>query len=296
MRSDREWRTLLLIAGCYLAWLALLFFHNEPGLILFMIALAVVMAFHSSLQHEVIHGHPLNSRRASEALVFLPIGLFIPFIRFRDTHLAHHQDECITDPYDDPESNYLDPKTWEALPRGLQVLYRFNNTLFGRMLIGPVISYFVLVAGDARLISRGEWGVARGWAWHLAGLPFIMLALYLAKFPVPAYLAAAYFALSILKIRTYLEHRAFEQTAGRSVIVEDQGPLALLFLNNNFHAVHHSHPGLAWYELPAKYRANRENYLARNRHYLYANYGEIFKAHFFRAKDEVAHPLRRSRR
>ena len=52
--------------------------------------LAFVIALHSSLQHEVLHGHPFKEKWLSELTVFPAIGLFIPYQRFRDTHLAHH--------------------------------------------------------------------------------------------------------------------------------------------------------------------------------------------------------------
>ncbi len=43
----------------------------------------------------------------SDILVFPAIGLIFPFERFRKSHLDHHMDSNLTDPYDDPESNYL---------------------------------------------------------------------------------------------------------------------------------------------------------------------------------------------
>ena len=66
-----------------------------------------------------------------------------------------------------------------------------------------------------------------------------------------AYLLAAWIGHALLKIRTYLEHRAHEAPRARTVIIEDRGPLALLFLNNNLHVVHHCHPAVPWYRLPA---------------------------------------------
>jgi fatty acid desaturase len=35
----------------------------------------------------------------------------------------------------------------------------------------------------------------------------------------------------------------------------------LLFLNNNLHAVHHRYPTLPWFELPKRYRTDRERNL-----------------------------------
>jgi fatty acid desaturase len=109
--------------------------------------------------------------------------------------------------------------------------------------------------------------------------------------PVWGWLLAAYGGNSLIKIRTFLEHRAHEQFRARTVVVEDRGPLALLFLNNNYHVVHHMHPTVAWHRLPALYRANRDHYLRRNGAYVYRTYGEIFRAYFLRAKDPVPHPL-----
>jgi fatty acid desaturase len=40
----------------------------------------------------------------------------VPYLRFRDTHLAHHHDPNLTDPYDDPESNFQDPAVWARTP------------------------------------------------------------------------------------------------------------------------------------------------------------------------------------
>jgi fatty acid desaturase len=69
------------------------------------------------------------------------------------------------------------------------------------------------------------------------------------------------------------------------------GRLAFLFLNNNLHVVHHMHPKLPWYRLPRIYWNNREAYLGRNAGYSYPGYGAIFRAHLWRAKDPVPHPL-----
>jgi len=75
------------------------------------------------------------------------------------------------------------------------------------------------------------------------------------------------------------------------VLIEDRGPLALIFLNNNLHVVHHMHPRVPWYDLPAMFRANRDLYLQRNGGYYYRSYAEIFARHLLRAKDPVPHPL-----
>ena len=74
-------------------------------------------------------------------------------------------------------------------------------------------------------------------------------------------------------------------------MIEDRGPFAFLFLNNNFHAVHHARPALPWYRLPATYAAERGAVLRRNEGYRYASYWPVIRDHLLRAKDPVPHPL-----
>ena len=98
-----------------------------------------------------------------------------------------------------------------------------------------------------------------------------------------------------MKIRTFLEHRAHEDCHSRTVVIEDRGPLAWLFLNNNLHIVHHLHPGVPWYALPRLYRENRDRYLEVNQGYFYRSYKEVFVRYLLRRKDPVPHPLWSSR-
>jgi fatty acid desaturase len=287
-----EWPTLALILAGYAAWAGVTLYSSALTLWIALPILALTLTLHSSLQHEVLHGHPLPSRRLSEALVWPPIGLAVPYPRFRDLHLAHHRDAHLTDPYDDPETNYLDPNVWGRLPGPVRRLLLFNNTLLGRMLVGPAIGMVFFVRGDVRAARAGDAAVGRAWAWHAPGVALVLAwVAFVSTMPLWAYGLAAYAALSVLKIRTFLEHQAHERALGRTVIIEDRGPLAFLFLNNNLHAVHHAHPGVAWYELPRLYAARRGEWLRRNLGYRYASYGEVLRLHLLRRKDPVPHPL-----
>lgn len=286
-----EWPTLILLLATYGLWAvgttAAFTFSPLLGIVLTGIAIGQF----SSLQHEILHGHPFRSKALNEALAFPALTLTVPYGRFRDTHLAHHHDPILTDPYDDPESNYLDPVVWARVPGWIKVLYRFNNTLFGRVTLGPLLGNALWLVGEWKLLRRGEAGLRRDWALHALGLVPVIAWLSYAAMPWWGYLLAAWIGHALLKIRTYLEHRAHEAARARTVIIEDRGPLALLFLNNNLHVVHHMHPAVPWYRLPALYAANRDHYIRRNDGYVYRNYLDIFRAHLFRAKDPVPHPL-----
>jgi fatty acid desaturase len=287
-----EWPTLAIFVATYAVWGAAtaLLWPVSPVLAIAITALAI--AQYSSLTHEVLHGHPLPSQRWSELLVFPGLTVFVPYLRFKDLHLQHHFDPNLTDPYDDPESNFVEPSVWQRLSAPKRAMLRFNNTLAGRMLIGPAISVWAMLALDARLAMGRDRRVILAWALHLPGLAMVLWWLVaVGTMPVWAYLLAAYLGWSLLKIRTYLEHRAHDAARGRTVVIESQGPLAFLFLNNNFHAVHHMHPGMAWYRLPGQYFGNRDHYLRRNDGYVYRSYTQIFREFLFRAKDPVPHPV-----
>ena len=286
-----EWPTLALLIATYGIWAAGTSVVYAWSPVLAIVLTGVMIAQHSSLQHETLHGHPFRARWLSELVVTPGLTLTVPFGRFRDVHLAHHHDPHLTDPYDDPESNYLDPVVWVTLPRFVQLVLLINNTLAGRIVIGPIIGGALWLRGEARLILAGDRAVIRDWGLHVLGLVPVAAWLWVVAMPWWAYLLAAWIGHGLLKIRTYLEHRAHDLCRGRSVIVEDRGPFALLFLNNNFHAVHHAHPQVPWYRLPAFYAAQRAQFVQRNNGYVYQSYAQIFRAHFLRTKDPVAHPL-----
>jgi fatty acid desaturase len=159
------------------------------------------------------------------------------------------------------------------------------------MVVGPVIGNWQWLRGELALLVADAGTVRRDWLLHAVGTVPMVAWLWWAAMPWWAYLLATWIGHGMLKVRTFLEHRAHDMARARTVIVEDKGPLALLFLNNNYHAVHHMHPGVAWYRLPRLYLANRDHYVRHNDGYVYGSYWPIFRAFFLRVKDPVPHPL-----
>jgi len=288
MKTQIEWPTLGLLALVYFLWAVALWVAAFSILVAVILAI-FAMTLHASLQHEAIHGHPFRNAALNTALVWPPLTLVIPYFRFRDTHLAHHNDCDLTDPYDDPETNYLDPALWAEKSPWAKTICRANNTIFGRMLIGPILGTVQFFRSDWQ--GRTTRDVRRGWGWHLPAVISVVYVVNASPMPFWSYVIACYGALSVLRIRTFLEHRAHSLSRARSVIVEDRGILALLFLNNNLHAVHHMHPNVAWYNLPQLLNTNRDRFLTANEGYHYRSYWDIFRRYFFRRKDPVAHPI-----
>jgi fatty acid desaturase len=291
-RTDAfETRTLGLLAATYALWIFGTTWASQISPLLGILLTGIAIAQFCSLQHEMLHGHPFRAALLNEALVFPGLSLTVPYRRFRDTHLAHHHDPILTDPYDDPESNYLDPAVWDRLDPAAKLLLRLNNTLLGRITIGPLLGNALWLKTEFALIRAGNRAVIRDWLLHLAGVALVVWWISSAAMSGWAYLGAAWIGHGLLKIRTFLEHRAHALPRARTVIIEDRGPLALLFLNNNLHVVHHMHPTAPWYELPVLYAANTDHYQRHNDGYRYQSYAEVFSKYLLRAKDPVPHPL-----
>ncbi|MCC5989386.1 MAG: fatty acid desaturase [Pararhodobacter sp.] len=288
-----EWPTVGMIVLAYGGWAAAGFWlwPNVPWLALAV--MAVLAALHSSLTHECLHGHPTRHRLLNEAMVSLPLTLIYPYRRYRALHLAHHNDERLTDPFDDPESYYRARWQWARLPGWLKRLFWVNNTMAGRVLLGPVLGAAGFLAAEARGLVAGARGLRLAWALHLASLLPVLAALWVMGIPLWLYLLAVVWpALSLIAIRTYAEHRWHVTPEGRTIIVESS-PLSWLFLHNNLHIVHHRMPTAPWYALPRLYAERREHWQALNGGYVWRNYWQLFRAHALRPKEPVTHPALR---
>lgn len=290
-RDAFEWPTWTVLAVCYVLFTLVLTFWTIAWPLI-AIPAAITVGLHSSLQHEVLHGHPTRNRILNELLVALPLGLFIPYRRFRDLHLKHHNDERLTDPHDDPESFYLEPAAWGTFSPVARVLFTVNATFIGRLTIGPALAMFGFWRAEIRLMRAGDRSVQGAWIRHAIGLALMLVILWDAGIPLWQYvLFAAYPGLSLIMVRSFIEHRAAEDATHRTAVVEACMFWRLLFLNNNFHAVHHDRPTVAWYKLGALWRSDREQVLSRNGGYLIPGYGAVLRRWGLRQREPVVHPF-----
>jgi fatty acid desaturase len=290
-----EWPTLAVIGAIYASWLALTWFHALIPLWLWLPLAAWTGAWWSSVQHEILHGHPTRNRRLNTALATPCFWLWLPYERYRQVHLVHHRDERLTDPLDDPESRYLTPESWRALGFVGRALVAAQGVLLGRLIVGPLWSIAAFWAADARAVAAGDRRVARIWAWHLLQVALILAwAVWACGLPLWQYLLGfTYLATALALIRSFAEHRAAGGVAERTAIVENSSVLGLLFLHNNLHAVHHACPSVAWYRLPRLYREHRAAFLEHNGGLLYHGYGEVFRRFLFHRHDRPIHPFGR---
>jgi fatty acid desaturase len=294
-RTSVEWPTLALAALIYGGWLALTWWHDAVPLYLLMPAGGWLVCWHSSLQHEILHGHPTRNAVFNRAIGFVPLALWLPFDRYRALHLEHHHDERLTDPLDDPESRYLTPDSWQRLGRVGRLLVRAQSTMIGRLTIGPFWAVGRFLIAEAKAVIAGEPARRMLWVQHAAGALMIVvwlhfvcgmsLWLYVAAFVIPG--------TSLMLIRSFAEHRADADVGRRTAVVEAYGPLALLFLFNNLHAAHHARPHIPWYRLPAFYRANRAVLTGPARGPFYRGYADVFRRFMLKPHDKPVHPLGR---
>jgi len=283
-----EWPTWCLIIGIYGGWLGLTFLFNRLPLWIAGPVAAWLCAWHSSLQHELTHGHPTDSRRLNAALGFTPLTLWLPFERYRDLHLAHHREEAdLTHPDRDIESYYLSESAWRDAGPLARFATRARNTLAGRILLNPLWMAPEFLFLEGRAILRGEPGARRIWALHAVGTVAVLYwALAVCEVPLWAYLLFfVYAGTALSSIRSFAEHRAAAEPEHRTAVVEKAPILGLLFLFNNLHVVHHRAPGLPWYRIPAFYRRNREELLASNGNLVYRGYTDIARRYLFREHD-----------
>ena len=136
-RVSVELPTLLLIVAVYGGWLAITFAYGHLPLAVIVPIAVLLITLHSSLQHEIVHGHPTRWHAVNWMLGVVPLSLWLPFEHYRRSHLAHHIDKRLTDPLDDPESYYWTPDQWAELSPVTRALLQAQQTLAGRIVIGP---------------------------------------------------------------------------------------------------------------------------------------------------------------
>ncbi len=282
-----EWQTLAVAATLYLIFAALSLNHEALPWWVLVPAGGYLTAWHGSLQHEAVHGHPTPSPALNELLVFPSLWLWLPFRLYRETHLKHHKTKVITDPLDDPESFYLTPAQWAASRKPRRLILIINNTLAGRLALGPALCVKALLAQESRRFLGGDYSHARAWMIHACGCALLIAWTYgVCGISLMEYIAwFAYPGLSLTLMRSFAEHQASFDHDDRTVTVKC-GPLfSLLYLNNNLHSLHHAEPKLAWYRLPARAReCPRERYVFRG-------YGQIAAHYLLRPKEPVQYPL-----
>ena len=295
-RLRSQWRTWAILVAVYGGWLALTYHATALPWWVVLAAGGWLTAWHGSLQHEAIHGYPCRSPRLNAALVWLPLGLWMPYELYRETHVRHHAVPVLTDPATDPESFYISPEGWARMGRLRRAVHLVNQTLAGRLLGGPPLIAGRFWLGEARHLLRGDLAHGRIWIRHVAGVALVFAwTAGVCELSVLAYVAMfAWPGLSLTLLRSFAEHAPSSEEDRRTAIVAG-GPLGrLLYLNNNLHAVHHAFPALPWHEIPAVWRARRDEFSGPDGPPFHRSYVALARRYLFRMRDHPVHPEARS--
>src|SRR5205085_2494810 len=113
----------------YAGWFALTYAHRLlPWPVLAALG-GFVLAWHGSLQHETIHGHPAGATWLGRP----PLSLWLPYAIYRETHRRHHATEHLADPEHDPEALACPREEWARMGPRARALYAVQTTALGRL-------------------------------------------------------------------------------------------------------------------------------------------------------------------
>ena len=276
----------------YSAWVLLIEFNARlPWWVILPVG-AYLLAWHFSLQHEAIHSFRGVPAWLRFAVVFPPLGLWFPYPLYRKSHTTHHRDIHLTIPAVDTESYYVSQADWArkgAFERGILT---FNQTMAGRLLIGPVLRLWTLIAKETGRVRRGDFSHLPHWMAHAAAVAALFWFISgICGFPWWQYcLLVAYPGLSLSLLRAFTEHRAAEDSQERTASVESNALFGILYLYNNLHVAHHLKPAMPWYDIPRFYRDNRAALLAGNGQFVYKGYAQLARSYFLIPVFSPVHP------
>ena len=171
-----EGPTLLVAFAIYASWIVLLSLHHMIPWWLLAVAGGYVIQWHFSLQHEAIHAMRGLPKWLRIALVYPPIGGWLPFELYRRSHLQHHQNGYLTYPRHDTESYYHEREDWEKYGQVCRGLLIVNQTFIGRLFVGPVLRTPQLYWKEGcKIVSRDTANVGI-WLRHLVAFALVLLA------------------------------------------------------------------------------------------------------------------------
>ena len=288
LKSPGDWRTLIIAVLVYGGWLATVFLHKQMPWWATFALLTWFGAWHLSLQHELVHGHPFRNSKLNAALASLSLTMWVPFLSFKRDHISHHN-ATLTHPKFDTESYYSMPEQWQHSGRFLRSIYWANRTIAFRLTVWSVFSTVHYFFADAWRAIRNVDNARSAWALHIPGLIAVTYIVNnLAGMSMVEYLIGGVFAShSLNMMRSFAEHKTLGDESTRTAMIDAGRVMSLLMLNNNLHIAHHDEPSAPWYKVPevaerlnAFERAQKINALYKG------GYGELLRRFTFKPYDQ----------
>ena len=286
LRERAEWRTLLVVFAVY-GFTALTVMRYEvltPWLAIPM--LGVLGAWHLSMQHEVLHGHPFKNQFLNDVLGGIPVTLWIPYLAFKKDHHEHHLSD-LTNPALDNESYYVSQEQWDKAGKIRRAAWTANRTILFRMFVWTIVSTITYVLSVLKRAVRGEKGDRLAVALHVVGMVFVVYLVSLSSMPLWQFALGTTYGGRILNaIRPFPEHKYQSGVETRTAMIMAGRFMSLLMLNNNLHVAHHDEPGVPWYRYDKLIQRVNAVQRARDAGVLYeGGYAEIFRRFSFTPVD-----------
>jgi len=284
LNASGEWRTIAVIVAVYGLTILTVMRHEVLTPWLTIPFLSVLGAWHLSMQHETIHGHPFRRQWVNDAIGSIPVTLWIPYFSFKKDHIEHHQSD-LTHPGLDNESYYVSLEAWARAGKIRRAAYWANRTILFRMFVWTIVSTVTYLWSVIRQMMRGDKQAWFAMAVHAVGLVVVVfLVQSVAGMPLWQFALGTTYGGRILNaIRPFPEHKYQAGEDTRTAMVMAGPFMSLLMLNNNLHVAHHEQPGVAWYEVPKM--SERVNAVERAREVglLYeGGYAEVFRKFSFK--------------
>jgi len=211
----------------------------------------------ANLAHDAWHGlcfmpRPVNNW-AGAWLYAYPVG--IPFHHDRRRHLAHHKRVGFRDDPDWVNYSNTDRETH------VRLIAFLVGRLLGTLLVSTIWSVFVrrrpriaLTDGGSGEPAGGEWLRIAVCQALLAGVGTLWLGVW--AYPLLWLLPLATVAAFCTVVRAFVEHNTEDDMAPVDERLRDYapGPLEAAWFSPchfHFHALHHAHPSIPHYRLPA---------------------------------------------
>jgi len=294
LAAPGDWRTVVLIAAVYGGTAATTLAHDWLGAVPTVLVLSWFGAWHLSMQHEIVHGHPFRSQTMNAVVGSIPVTLWIPFLCFRRDHLEHHEAD-LTNPDLDNESYYVSQEAWDRAGRIRRAAYWANRTLLFRMFVWVLVSTVSYLWMVLKQAVAGTHGRRQAIALHLVGLvPVVWFVSEVAGMPLWQYaLGVTYGGRVLNALRPFPEHKYLTDSTERTAMIMAGPVMSLLMLNNNLHVAHHDEPWVPWYDYRSLVARVDAVERARKIGLLYeGGYLEVFRKYAVRP---ISSPLRDGR-
>ena len=286
LREPAEWRTLLVVLAVYGLTTLTVIRYEVLTPWLAVPFLAVLGAWHLSMQHEVIHGHPFKNQFLNDAIGIIPITLWIPYLAFKKDHLEHHVSD-LTHPALDNESYYVSQEQWDKAGKIRRAAWTANRTILFRIFAWTIVSTFTYGLSVLKRAARGEKGDRLAVALHVVGVAVVVYLVSLSSMPLWVFALGTLYGGRILNaIRPFPEHKYQSGVETRTAMIMAGPFMSLLMLNNNLHIAHHDEPWVPWYRYGNLMTRVNAVQRAREAGVLYeGGYAEVFRKFSFTPVD-----------